>query len=157
MTVIQIAQRRIARRVDMLFAKNPGRYGEICVNPVTGVRYVYGVEPIEPQKKAARDALLARDKFAVVGPKDAQPLPISSEEIEDLKYAWDSKQPARDFIRSCFGDLVRVNNDDLESHPSFEEFARGVMASNTRLTSLRTTRRYAKSIRRVRSRGLGRP
>jgi hypothetical protein len=58
-----------------------------------------------------------------------QPLPITDEEIENLKYAWDSKQPARNFILSCFGDSVRLNGHDLKSHPSIEAFAHGLMAS----------------------------
>jgi hypothetical protein len=129
MTVIQIQERRVARQVEKLFAMNPGQYGQQCENPVTGGRYVYGVDPIETQKAEARRALLARERFAVVGPKDMQPLPISCEEIEDRKYAWDSKQPARGFIRSCFGASVRANDHDLESHPGIEDFARGIMAS----------------------------
>ena len=129
MTVIQMAEYRIDRLVEDLFAKNPGRYGQQCVNPVTGGRYVYGGDPIEQQKAEARRALLARNRFAIVGPKDMQPLPISDEEIEDRKYAWDSKQPALGYIGSCFGYSVRANGHDLKCHPSIEAFARGVMAS----------------------------
>jgi hypothetical protein len=129
MAEIQMAEDRVDRLVEDLFAKNPGQYGQQCENPVTGGRYVYGVDPIEPQKAEARRALLAQEMFAVVGPKDMQPLPISDEEIEDRKYAWDSKQPALGYIGSCFGYSVRANGHDLKSHPSFEAFARGVMAS----------------------------
>ena len=129
MAEIQMAEDGVDRLVEDLFAKNPGRYGKICTNPVTGGRYVYGGDPIEQQKAEARRALLAREWFAIVGPKDMQPLPISDEEIENLKYALDSKQPARNFILSCFGDSLRLNDHDLKSHPSFEAFARGIMAS----------------------------
>jgi hypothetical protein len=129
MKIINLADYRLDRRVDDLFAKSAARYGQQCENPVTGGRYVGGLDPIEPQKRMARDALLARERFAIVGPKDMQPLPISDEEIEDLKYAWDSKQPARSFILSCFGDSVRINGHDLKSHPSLKAFARGIMAS----------------------------
>ena len=129
MTAIQIVKDRVDRLVEDLFAKNPGRYGQQCENPVTGGRYVGGLDPIEPQKRMARDALLAQEMFAVLGPKDMQPLPISDEEIEDLKYAWDSKQPALSFILACFGSSVRANDFDLTSHPDFEDFARGIMAS----------------------------
>src|ERR1019366_10512741 len=129
MAEIQMAEDRVDRLVEDLFAKNPGQYGQQCENPVTGGRYVGGLDPIEPQKRMARDALLARERFAIVGPKDMQPLPISDEEIEDRKYAWDSKQPALGYIGSCFGYSVRANGHDLKSHPSFEAFARGVMAS----------------------------
>ena len=129
MAVIQMAEYRVDRLVEDLFAKNPGQHGQQCENPVTGGRYVGGLDPIEPQKRMARDALLARERFAIVGPKDMQPLPISDEEIEDRKYAWDSKQPALGYIGSCFGYSVRANSHDLKSHPSLKAFARGIMAS----------------------------
>ncbi len=126
---IEDTMNKIKLQVDRLFRDAPPVHGQQCENPVTGGRFVYGVDPIEPQKKAARAALLARERFAIVGPKDMQPLLISCEEIEDRKYAWESKQPARDFIRSCFGASVRANDHDLESHPGIEDFARGIMAS----------------------------
>jgi hypothetical protein len=65
------------------------------------------------------------------GPQDAQPLPISSQEIEDRKYAWDSEQPSLSYIVSCFAYSLRVHKHDFNSHPSFEDFACGVMASET--------------------------
>lgn len=129
MKITHLTDHEVDLLVEELFAKNQRPHGQVCVNPVTGSRYVSGVDPIEPQKKAARDALLARERFAIVGPKDMQPLPISDEEIENLKYAWDSKQPTRNFILSCFGNSLRLNDHDLKSHPSFEAFARGIMAS----------------------------
>jgi hypothetical protein len=129
MAEIQMAEDRVDRLVEDLFAKNPGQHGQQCENPITGGRYVSGLDPIEPQKRMARDALLACEWFAIVGPKDMQPLPISDEEIEDLKYAWDSKHPARSFILSCFGDSLRANDHNFKSHPSLEAFARGLMAS----------------------------
>jgi hypothetical protein len=129
MKITHLTDHKVDLLVEDLFAKNPGRYGEVCENPVTGSRYVYCVDPIEQQKSAARDALRAREWFAIVGPKDMQPLPISDEEIEDRKYAWDSKQPSHSFIASSFGDSLRANGHDLKSHPSFEDFACGVMAS----------------------------
>jgi hypothetical protein len=129
MAEIQMVEDRVDRLVDDLFAKNPGQYGQQCENPVTGGRYVYGIDPIEQQKKEARDGLLARERFAIVGPKDMQPLPISDEEIEDRKYAWGSKQPPQSFIASSFGYSLRANGHDFKSHPSIEVFARGLMAS----------------------------
>jgi hypothetical protein len=129
MVVIQMAEYRVDRLVEDLFAKNPGRYEKICTNPVTGGRFVYGVDPIEPQKADARRALLARDRFAIVGPKDMQPLPISDEEIEDRKYAPGSKQPSLSYIVSCFAYSLRANDHDFNSHPSLKAFARGIMAS----------------------------
>jgi hypothetical protein len=74
-------------------------------------------------------ALLAREWFAIYGPQDAQPLPISDEEIENRKYAWDSKQPSLSYIVSHLGSSLETHNWDFNSHPSFDDFACGVMAS----------------------------
>jgi hypothetical protein len=69
-------------------------------------------------------ALLAREWFVVYGPRDAQPLPLSGGEIEDLKYT----DPFSHIV-SCFGYSLRAHDWDFNTHPSFEDFARGVMAS----------------------------
>jgi len=72
MTVINIADSRLDRRVDDLFAKSAARYGQQCENPVTGGRYVGGLDPIEPQKRVAHFALIAREWFADHGPPRAK-------------------------------------------------------------------------------------
>jgi hypothetical protein len=126
---IEVDMSIIKSHVDRLFRENPPRGGRLCLNPVTGGRYVGGLDPIEPQKRMARDALRAREWFAIVGPKDMQPLPISDEEIEDRKYAWDSKQPSLSYILSCFGYSLWACDYNYNIHPSFEDFACGVMAS----------------------------
>ena len=67
----------IRREVDRLFAAEaPARFDELCINPVTGGRWVRGYDPIEDQKEEAYRALSARAWFAQVGPKDAPPLPL---------------------------------------------------------------------------------
>jgi hypothetical protein len=131
---INLAEHRIARLVDELFSTDergkPPRYGELFTNPVTGGWFVYGDDPIEPQKETARRALLAREWFAIYGPQDVQPLPISGMEIEDRKYGWDEgKQPEINYIFSRYANSLWANNWDFNSHPSFEDFARGVLAS----------------------------
>ena len=123
------AMNKIKLQVDRLFRDAPPGHGQRCQNPVTGGFYVGFEDPIAPQKRMACRALLAREKFALCGPQDAQPLPISDEEIEDRKYAPGSKQPSLSYIVSCFAYSVRANNWDFNSHPSFEDFACGVMAS----------------------------
>src|SRR5207244_1486647 len=66
---------------------------------------------------------------------DAQPLPLSSEEIEDRKYAWHLKDRAPlSYIVSCFAYSLRSHvlfRGDENSHPSFEDFAAGVLASES--------------------------
>jgi hypothetical protein len=115
--------------VERLFKANSPVAGQRCQNPVTGGWYMGKLDPIAPQKRDARRALLAREWFKVCGPEDAQPLPLSSEEIEDMKYAWDSKHPALSYIKSRFAFSLQAHGYDFNSHPSFEDFACGVTAS----------------------------
>jgi hypothetical protein len=124
MKVAHIADRQVDLLVDRLFGENPPRYGQRCTNPVTGGHYVGGLDPITPQKRMARLALLAREWFAPHGPPDAPPLPVSHDEREDLKsgglphmVAW--------YARSLEG-----RDYDLDEHPSFDDYACGVMASD---------------------------
>ena len=83
MRTIDMIEYRIARQVDELFGT--AQYAENCRNPVTGAGYVHGVDPIAEQKEAAYRALLAREWFAINGPADAQPLPVSYDERESFK------------------------------------------------------------------------
>jgi hypothetical protein len=115
--------------VERLFKENPPRNGQWCQNPVTGYWYLGKLDPIAPQKRDARRALRARERFAIHGPQDAQPLPLSNEEIVDSKYNWKSKNPALSYIVSRFAASLRNHEYDFESHPSFEDFASGVLAS----------------------------
>jgi len=144
MTIANLAEYRIARLVDELFSSRDWcgrlpRYGELFTNPVTGGNFVYGDDPIEPQKETARRALLAREHFARVGfPSELQPLPLSSQEISDRKYAWAWRPPllggsdefrALAFISSRFADSLESNDWDYKRHPSFDDYVRGVLAS----------------------------
>ena len=122
MAEIQMAEDRVDRLVEDLFAKNPGQYGQQCENPVTGGRYVGGLDPIEPQKRMARLALMARECFAVNGPPDAPPLPLSYDEREDLKIGGLATIVAL-YARSWEG------RDYDQEHPAFFDYACGVMAS----------------------------
>ena len=76
---------QIRAKVDRLFARIKASPGTIVCNPVTGSNYVHGVDPIGPQKKAAYEALRARQWFAVTGPRDAPRLPLSYGSRERLK------------------------------------------------------------------------
>src|SRR2546423_15330274 len=77
----------IERKVDRLFAEMNAKRGEYCVNPVTGGTFIWGDDPIAPQKKAAVAALRAQEWFAVNGPADARPLLLSGPEIDDYRRA----------------------------------------------------------------------
>jgi hypothetical protein len=115
----------IKKEVSRLFSDIGGQHGELCINPVTGGRFVFGEDPIAPQKQMARQALLARERFAEHAPPDAPPLPLSSGEIEDLRY----KGNALWHIIAQFACSLRSLGWDYTRHPSFEDFVRGVLAS----------------------------
>jgi hypothetical protein len=114
--------------VERLFSEIDTRRGGLCENPVTAGRFVFGVDPINPQKQEACRALLAREWFAQHGPPDAQPLPLSQYEIEDLKYNHRGPDPAFHHIFYRYVASLRCRDWNFKDHPGFEEFARGVMA-----------------------------
>jgi hypothetical protein len=114
----------IKTHVDRLFKDAAPWRGELCENPVTGGYWLPGDDLISRQKRMACAALLAREWFAIYGPHDAPPLPLSDAELEDLKYT----DPFSHIV-SCFAYSLRAHNWDFNSHPSFENFARGCMAS----------------------------
>ena len=64
----------VQAQVDQLFARQGRfRYGDQRVNPVTGSRFLHGEDPIGPQKRDAKAALLARATSAGL----ARPVPPS--------------------------------------------------------------------------------
>jgi hypothetical protein len=116
--------RIIKRAVKRLFKKHPPVYGQLCRNPVTGGLYVGIFDPTEEQTDLAGRMLLAREWFYLWGPPDAPPLPLADYEHDRYKYKTPLKHLVSDFAKS-----LRANNYDFRNHPNFEEFARGVMAS----------------------------
>lgn len=98
--------------------------GQVCTNPVTGAHYVGKLDPTAVQMRDARRALLAREHFALHGPADALPLPLSHAEREDVKQMGGVHTLVGLFARSLEG-----LDYDLERHPSLFEYACGVMAS----------------------------
>jgi hypothetical protein len=114
----------IKSHVDRLFKDAASRRGHVCENPVTGGHWLHGDDPIAPQKRTAARALLAREYFAIYGPHDAPPLPLSDAELEDLKYT----DPFSHIVEG-FAYSLRAHDWDFNSHPSFEDFACGCMAS----------------------------
>ena len=113
----------ITAQVDRIYAAQGWAPNELAYDPFAECSFVYGVDPIEPLKAHACRALLAREHFALNGPKDAPPFPVSPSARENLKsgglphiIAW--------FARSLDGCDYNLNQ-----HPMFDEYARGVMAS----------------------------
>ena len=75
------------KEVDQLFAKLNAKRGECCINPVTGAGFVWGIDPIAEQKEEAIVALRAREWFALNGPPDAPPLPLTHADVEAYRNA----------------------------------------------------------------------
>jgi hypothetical protein len=76
--------------------------------------------------RAGVSALRAQERFAINGPSDAPPLPLSQDEVEDYRNARGLKGMVGFFARS----LERQRYDD-QKHPSFYDFACGLMATDT--------------------------
>jgi hypothetical protein len=108
--------------VDQLFSDMKGQRGEICRNPVTDGEFVWGLDLITTQKKAAVRALRAQEWFAANGPKDAPLLPLSHNDREDYRNARGLAGIVGFYARS----LSRLNYDP--QHPAFDDFACGLMA-----------------------------
>ena len=112
--------------VDRLFGETGATPGNYCRNPITGASFVWGVDPIEPQKRDAVRALRAREWFAENGPPDAPPLPLSHDEIEDARNARGLAGVVGFYARS-----LALRQWDTQEHPPFDDFARGLMATDT--------------------------
>jgi hypothetical protein len=108
--------------VDRLFRDAPDRRDWLRVNPVTGAGF-NGRDPIKQQKEAAYRVLAAREWFDSVRPADAPPLPLSYSERESLKVGGLSS------VVAWFARSLENLNYDFNKHPSFDDYARGVLAS----------------------------
>lgn len=99
--------------------------GQVCENPVTGGRFVKGEggeDSITYQKENARKVLIAREWFAFYGPRCAPPLPVTPEEWEEMRHDFGLKIIIGFYARSLSFRDWRVHD-----HPSFDDFARGLM------------------------------
>jgi hypothetical protein len=79
-----------------------------------------------------RRALAARKWFADNGPPDLQPLPLGYNEREALKHG------GADHILAWYSRSLDGRNYDVLEHPSFDDYARGVMASEHAPDFIRT-------------------
>jgi len=121
----------IEREVDRLFSEIKAKRGDFCVNPVTGGHFVWGVDPIAPQKWEAVRALRAAEWFAANGPPDAPPLPLSDHDVDGYRNARRLMGVVGFYARSVSREGYGRQSYDICNHPSFEDFARGLMAINT--------------------------
>jgi hypothetical protein len=121
----------IEEQVDRLFheIKAKAKNRDFCINPVTGGQFIWGLDPIAPQKRAAVVALRAREWFAVEGgPLGAPPLPLSSNDVEDYRAARGLTGIVGFFARSLRREGYGRRRYDVCNHPSFNDFACGLMA-----------------------------
>jgi hypothetical protein len=118
----------IEELVDRLFSELKVRRGECCRNPITGGGFVWGIDPIVVQKRAAVAAICAREWFAVNGPKDAPSLPLSDDDVDDYRSSGGLACLVGSFARSLSRGGYGRRSYDVGKHPSFDDFACGLMA-----------------------------
>lgn len=116
--------KNIKLKVEELFKNAPDRYERSRENPVTGSSFVGGLDPVRPQKLIAEWALEAQEWYAAQKPPDAPDLPLKPFEREKLK----GKRPL-DYVVSLFARSLANQDYHLDSHPDFELYVRGVLAS----------------------------
>jgi hypothetical protein len=131
--MVQNFKSPIEELVDRLFGEIKAKRGECCRNPVTGGDFVCGIDRMATQKKEAVAALRAREWFAVNAPADAPRLPLSDDDVEDYRKARGLAGIVGFFARSLSRQGYGRQSYDVCNHPSFDEFARGLMAINTGL------------------------
>jgi hypothetical protein len=100
--------------------------------------------------KLQSQAQLARERFAVDGPCDAPPLPLSHDETEDARNARGITGAGGFYARS-----LALRQWDLQEHPSFEDFARGLMASDSGMWRLEEDAELQKRFPARRLEGMG--
>lgn len=113
----------IKRQVDALFDKARDRKAKVRENPVTGGRFVPGLDPMGRQKLLAQRALEAKAWFEEHRPDDASELPLTYDARERFK---GSKLP---YLVSVFARSLAYRDYRVDGHPKFDEYARAVMAS----------------------------
>ena len=114
--------------VEQPFAGIKAKRGEWCVNPITGGGFVMGLDAIAMQKKKAIAALLAREWFAVNGPPDAPLLRLNDDDRDRFKRSGGLTALVGFYARSLSRRGYGRQRYDVCNHPSFDDFARGLMA-----------------------------
>jgi hypothetical protein len=113
----------ISEQVDSLFNQLNMRRGDRCRNPVTGIKFVWGIETISEQKLEACRALVARERHAHSSPK-APILPINVLEIDAMMSGGGEAH-----LLGYFAQSIALAGYNVSGHPPWETYARGVLAS----------------------------
>jgi hypothetical protein len=113
--------------VDYVYENCENRFCATRRDPFSCGSYVPLFDPIKPRKEHAVRAVLARQWFANFGPQDAdlQPLPIGMDEREALK------RGGAPHILAWYARSVSSLEYDIILHPSFHDYACGIMARGT--------------------------
>jgi len=86
---------------------------------------ISGVDDLNTRRNPlGRRALFARKWFDLNGPPDARPLPLGYDEREALK------RGGLTHIVAWFACSLACRDYSVKDHPSFDDYARGVMASD---------------------------
>jgi len=126
--MMAINSTNLEKQVDQLFAALNAKHGDYCRNPVTGVSFVRGLDPVTVQKTEAARALRACEWFAVNGPRDAPPLPLSHNDVENYRNARGLAAVVGFYGRSLSRGGYGRQSYDVSNHPTFHDFACGLMA-----------------------------
>jgi hypothetical protein len=113
----------VESHVDRLFRDADARKAR--TNPVTGAVLNEG-SSIERHKELACRAIRAREIFARTAPSDAPELPLSYKERERLDTGSHGRLA---IIVAWYAESVWFREYDMDIHPTFEQYARGIMAS----------------------------
>ena len=117
----------IRDKIDELFQDVLSRPNGLCENPVTGGDFMKGEsgkDSIPYQKRAAAKALLAQEWFAVNGPRNAPLLPLIPSDWDEMRYGGTG---GLSILVGWFARSLSFREWDVHAHPSFEDFARGLM------------------------------
>jgi len=115
----------IRKEVDHIFRKENFIRGEYCTNPITGTAFMWigvGEDSMAFQKRVACRALVAQRWSEDVNP-NCPKLPVNYYDILDYKHGSGVMRLFAYYARSIYARMYRVAR-----HPSFEVFARGVLA-----------------------------
>jgi hypothetical protein len=117
-------------------------------NPVTGGWFLKGEtgeDSISYQKRAAERALLAQEWFAVYGPRSAPLLPLLPWDWDRMRYDCTG---GPETLVGFYARSLSFRDWRVHDHPSFEDFARGLMVFPTSEVEPARTRWSSRSIHR---------
>jgi hypothetical protein len=112
--------------VDRLFSEIKAKHGECCDLPVTGAAIVWGVDPIRRRRRPRLSRSSLANGLRSTARRMPLRCPLSPHDVEGYRHARGLKGVVGFYARS----LARQDYG-VRRHPSFEDFARGLMAINT--------------------------